>query len=218
MKDKEKMAGKCSTTSNESDTMHPAEADMVLGIDNTNEFGRFKDAKGLLDAYNSLQSEFTRRCQRVKELERELGKLNSLEKPEMNSNNFSSREEREGFILKFPETQAQIESLYEIAEKNGDKSHGRLERAYILKLQSEILNQKNYYTSHEYLNSALSQSDDFKDEVIRGYLDKIYGSNPKIPLISGDGKAYMSPPSNPKNLTEAGNLAKQIFDKYKENL
>lgn len=31
--------------------------------------GKFKDVKSLLDAYNSLQSEFTKRCQRLKELE-----------------------------------------------------------------------------------------------------------------------------------------------------
>lgn len=31
--------------------------------------GKFKDAKALLEAYNSLQSEFTKRCQRIKELE-----------------------------------------------------------------------------------------------------------------------------------------------------
>lgn len=32
-------------------------------------FGKFKDAKALLSAYNSLQAEFTKRCQRIKELE-----------------------------------------------------------------------------------------------------------------------------------------------------
>lgn len=31
--------------------------------------GKFKDAEALLNAYNSLQAEFTKRCQRVKELE-----------------------------------------------------------------------------------------------------------------------------------------------------
>ena len=31
--------------------------------------GKFKDVNALLNAYNSLQSEFTKRCQRVKELE-----------------------------------------------------------------------------------------------------------------------------------------------------
>ena len=35
------------------------------------DFGKFKTAKALLDAYNSLQAEFTRKCQRVSELEKD---------------------------------------------------------------------------------------------------------------------------------------------------
>ncbi len=33
--------------------------------------GKFKDVNALINAYNSLQSEFTKRCQRLKELEKE---------------------------------------------------------------------------------------------------------------------------------------------------
>ena len=35
-------------------------------------YGKFKDAMALLNAYNALESEFTKRCQRVKELENAL--------------------------------------------------------------------------------------------------------------------------------------------------
>ena len=33
--------------------------------------GKFKDAKTLLDAYNNLQAEFTRKCQKLSEFQRE---------------------------------------------------------------------------------------------------------------------------------------------------
>lgn len=33
--------------------------------------GKFKDADALLSAYNSLQAEFTRKCQRLAELEKQ---------------------------------------------------------------------------------------------------------------------------------------------------
>ena len=39
--------------------------------------GKFKDVNALLSAYNSLQSEFTKRCQKIKELE---GALSSIDK------------------------------------------------------------------------------------------------------------------------------------------
>ena len=39
--------------------------------------GKFKDVNALLSAYNSLQSEFTKRCQKIKELE---GALDMVDK------------------------------------------------------------------------------------------------------------------------------------------
>ena len=49
---------------------HATEVDNHLGEDiGESSFGKFKDASSLLKAYNSLQSEFTKRCQRIKELE-----------------------------------------------------------------------------------------------------------------------------------------------------
>lgn len=44
------------------------------GEDTGISLGKFKDVNALLNAYNSLQAEFTKRCQRLKELE---GKVNA---------------------------------------------------------------------------------------------------------------------------------------------
>lgn len=52
---------------------HTAAAEENKGEESGNvSLGKFKDVNALLSAYNSLQSEFTKRCQRVKELEAEL--------------------------------------------------------------------------------------------------------------------------------------------------
>lgn len=48
---------------------HSAEAQKATGSAESSPFGKFKSADALLQAYNSLQSEFTRRSQRLKELE-----------------------------------------------------------------------------------------------------------------------------------------------------
>ena len=47
----------------------PAEADRSTGGSESASYGKFKDADALLAAYNSLEAEFTKRCQRIKELE-----------------------------------------------------------------------------------------------------------------------------------------------------
>ena len=47
-----------------------AEAEKSKGEDKGEvSLGKFKDVGALLNAYNSLQSEFTKRCQKIKELE-----------------------------------------------------------------------------------------------------------------------------------------------------
>ena len=46
-----------------------AEAKKADGEEPSVSLGKFKDVNALLTAYNSLQAEFTKRCQRIKELE-----------------------------------------------------------------------------------------------------------------------------------------------------
>ena len=47
-----------------------AEAEVIKGEEKGEvSLGKFKDVGALLNAYNSLQSEFTKRCQKIKELE-----------------------------------------------------------------------------------------------------------------------------------------------------
>lgn len=56
------------TTTVETVTADPAQAEQ--GIDAATGLGKFKDVDALLEAYTSLEAEFTRRSQRLKELER----------------------------------------------------------------------------------------------------------------------------------------------------
>ena len=61
-------------------TSQAVETDEVKGEDGGISYGKFKSAEALLSAYNSLQAEFTKRCQRIKELEKDANKEDSLAK------------------------------------------------------------------------------------------------------------------------------------------
>lgn len=51
-------------------TAQPAAAEKIEGEKKSEvSLGKFKDVQSLLSAYNSLHAEFTKRCQRIKELE-----------------------------------------------------------------------------------------------------------------------------------------------------
>ena len=62
----------------EATTSHTAEAEKVTGEESSASYGKFKSAEALLSAYNSLQAEFTKRCQRIKELESVANKEKTL--------------------------------------------------------------------------------------------------------------------------------------------
>lgn len=61
---------------------HTATADMDKGEGQSEvSLGKFKDVGALLSAYNSLQSEFTKRCQKVKELQAKLDEKEKANAP-----------------------------------------------------------------------------------------------------------------------------------------
>ena len=80
-----------------------AEAKDVGGEEPSVSLGKFKDVNALLAAYNSLQAEFTKRCQRIKELEAKsaaVDKDTPTEKTEKSENQTQSitEEEKDNFI------------------------------------------------------------------------------------------------------------------------
>lgn len=72
---------------------HTAEAEQVVNGEKEEQvsLGKFKDVKSLIHAYNSLQAEFTKRCQRIKELE---GERNSVDKVTAPTESLSEEKER----------------------------------------------------------------------------------------------------------------------------
>lgn len=196
------------------ETVHTAGAEEVEGT--TEYYGKFKDAKSLLNAYNALQSEFTRRCQKVKELERE----NLLIKREQSDGKSFLDEhewEKKAFLEIFPGAEKEYSSLVETAF-NSDGSKGWLGRAYVKKLTDNYEDKIKYLSSIDYVKDAVNNNQELKNSIIKEYLTSVESSKPTIKLISGNGMATVSPPSKPKSLADAGDLARQIFEKSKENI
>ncbi len=197
-------------------TSHTAGAENVLGEKESAPYGKFSSAKDLLDAYNSLQSEFTRRCQKVKELERENDCLKQSEQPIKDSLKLSSQVGKPAFKDCYPEAQEIMKSLYDLAASSGDDAEGFLERAYVKYLKDKAQKQDEYYTSKEYIRSKVQGDLDMKNEIIREYLNGVSASKPKVSQYLGNGDGVISPPSKPRTLQDATKIALQIFEKAKE--
>ena len=185
------------------DNTTTSQTDAVSNNIGENEFGKFKDAKSLLSAYNSLQAEFTRRCQRVKELQREVDRLSKIN---VNDNAFKNLSNGEiGVNESVNNSLTDAEALI-MAKRNGNS-----------KIQAEQLNGGNNDLNFDNENSINNSSNltalpnDIKQKIIREYLNDIENLKPSVTLMSGNGNAIVVPPSKPKSVAEAGELARHIF-------
>ena len=215
----ENKAGEIGHITTESESVNTSQAvatENSVGEKESLTLGKFSSVEDLLNAYNSLQSEFTRRSQKIKELVRENESLKKSEKPLTASDNADGRKGKIAFTDTYPEAREILPSLYETAVNNKDEAEGFLERAYVKYLKDKINSQKDYYQSNEYILKTASENQAVKDGIIREYLGAVSGSKPKVGQYLGNGDGIVLPPSKPKTLQEASKIAMRIFEKSKE--
>ena len=168
-------------------TSHVAEAKNDLGDrENSINLGKFSSVKELLDAYNSLQSEFTRRSQKIKELVREID-LYKKEQSNHSYNNLSLGDNKSTSVdEKMP--------LQNTANCGGE---------------SQMLDGASVQSSNK--NKENLVQNDFTAG--RECCEKGSALTPRVKLLSGNGQASITPPLKPVSLADAGEIARQIFDK-----
>ena len=174
---------------------------------------KFKDEKSLQKAYQSLEAEFTKRCQRLKALEEENKMLKVSAETSVTPSaeqNGDDNDALKEFFIKYPEAADVIKeiSAYAVGEDFGKS--GFMERAYVNYLKDAYDKLKKDSATEEYLLSQI-EGTSIKDEIIREYLAGVKNSN-KAPVLLGEGgDIALSPLKKPRSLREAGLLAQQII-------
>lgn len=164
--------------------------------------GKFKDATSLLEAYNNLEAEFTRKSQILAEFQSKKQEnaifetYNSIDEF-LNSTTDSDKYKKE--ITEILSTDNELDSLpnkYQVALK-------------IIK-SAESKSAKNL-ESQEYLDKYILNNEGIKKQIISNYLSSINNISSLPKIISGNpNNVYFSPnPNKPKTLREAD----EIFSK-----
>lgn len=195
-------------------TAHAAAAENLDTGEGKQEFSfkKFKDVESLQKAYSSLESEFTKRSQRLKELEGErLELLSRLEQGNNNSGVEKNGLREEGdkeFYQKFPNAKTMLKDLtVENALSSSD-----LSEAYIRLLENALTKLNKSLSDENFLISQI-EGTTIKDRIIREYLSDIKNSNKVAKLITKEGEAILVPPKKPKSFEEAGMLSKGLFSR-----
>ncbi|MBR2974959.1 MAG: hypothetical protein IKC47_04360 [Clostridia bacterium] len=163
---------------------------------------KFNDYDKLLESYNNLEKEFTKKCQQLSQLKNTSG--TSLDEP-------PQAQTLQDFLATFPEAQAYKEQLSQaVNNPQYSQSTDAYTRCYF-----DMLRQN--YVSKE----ALAQDEDFlqqyvlsNNDVVSKLLQKVSPSVASTPtVISGNaGAMSVALPTRPKTIAEASKLAQQFFN------
>lgn len=164
-----------------------------------NSYGKFASLRDLIAGYNNLEREFTKRSQKLKELENAVA-----------GNVAGGRisEEAEGI----PPLPARLKAeLADRVSRNSDTgNNGDIKDILISLLLEHYKTPEQYASDENFLKTHVLGNEFVKNAVIRSYLDDI--SRARAPgIIGGGGQSAVSLPSRPKNLKEAADLAEKIF-------
>ena len=165
-------------------------------------FGKFKDAKTLLDAYNSLQAEFTRKCQKLAEFQKE----------NEESANFINYKTLDDFINDTTDSDKYKKEITEILVNDNEINNLPNKYQVAFKIVKETENKfANNLNDQEFLDKYILNNENIKTQIINSYLSSLNNISTTPKVITGNStNVYFSPNnSKPKTLKEAG----EIFSK-----
>lgn len=160
-------------------------------------YGKFHSAEELLKAYSALESEFTKRSQKLKELEaKQAGDQKASEVKK--------------FMERYPVAERFAEELTEEIAKGADASKG-LEGALLNVLSRNVKTADEMAKDEKVISKVLGDEEN-KEHVISGYLDRIR-ENSSFKSLPKGGAIPVAPCYRPKSIREAGEIAKKILER-----
>lgn len=173
----------------------PTESDK----ENKDSYGKFRSADELLRAYNSLEGEFTKRSQRLKEME-----------------SVKVSTDWEGKVAELIKTYPIAEKFSnEMAQEIRDNSELVKNESCLEKALLSVLS-KNYKTPEELASDTkvidkVLENEQNQEKIIADYLVKIKNKRSPITLPKG-GAIPLTPPQSVTTIKEAGEIARKIIE------
>lgn len=165
-------------------------------------FGKFRNAEELLKAYNSLEGEFTKRSQKLREYEQ---KDAPTPKTDWES-------KVGGLLQKYPFAQGYTEEITQVisCDKSLLDSEDCLENALISVLQSKVKGKEEMASDTEVVELVL-KSEGVRERVINDYLSSIR-TEPVPKSFPKAGGAIPAAPFRASTLSEAAKLAQKYLE------
>lgn len=193
--------------------------------------GKFKDATSLLNAYTNLQAEFTRKSQKLAELEKKIDadslsqkesalseRKETSENKDCNSIESSQnlRQDVLSFVLDNPEAKDYIEDIVE--ELENSKELKNISEG--LPIAFRLAKERHKYTPADLAKSAQLQEYILSDKeittkIIDEYIKSLAEKRTAPKIINGNGKAMVFSPNDnqPHTLADANKIFSKMLEK-----
>ncbi len=196
-----------------------------VGSQNETELGKFKNPQALLDAYNSLQSEFTKKCQLLSQLQKDKideEKIDNSqkidenieknqEKIENNDENEELSQENLNLFLEQNDEAKQYEEEIKKRFSTKKPSYSPYQVAWADVLLSHI--KEGDKTCDPIINQYVLSDEKVRNKVIEDYIISLNKkTTPPIVMSSNSGQRLSEiKPDSPTSLAEAKDIVGKMF-------
>lgn len=185
--------------------------------------GKFKDPANLLSAYNNLEKEFTKKCQKLAELSKTNEQL--LSKNQSDTTTILSQEENKttdwttyakDFVKENPEAKKYANEIFEIvkSDKNLASSPNCLEYALAICESNHKVDTESLLSDPQFLSEHVYSNNEIKEKIINEYLLSLKTGTQMPKFISGTTQHVNVTISEkkPKTIKDASNILRKLLN------
>ena len=157
--------------------------------------GKFKDVNALLEAYNNLEKEFTKKCQRLSALEKDKVKEGETLKKQVD-------DKLSLFLSSNGEASAYKEEL--LAKVNENDSLKRMDDPFGYVWAEMVFDKiKNQKLTDESVKNYILSNENIKNAVIENYINQLAENKSPVIISSKGNRVATVATQNPSNLNDA---------------
>ena len=177
-----------------------------VGSQETDNLGKFKSVQALMDAYDNLQAEFTKKCQLLSQIQKD--KIEPIYDSIEEINKETIEDQLEQFLQENGEAKAYAE---EIKEKfSAEEKTSPLEVAWAKVLLNHIKEQDK--VNDPIINQYVLSDENVKNKILENYINDLSNNRPPLVMSSQTGERLSGlKPDSPKTLAEAKKLVDKMF-------
>ena len=167
-------------------------------------YGKFKDAQTLLEAYNSLQAEFTRKSQKLAEIQKQMEE-NAV---------FSKSDSLENILTNTTDLEKYKKEVTEILDNDIELSNLPNKNFVAVKIIKEAERKTaDTLNNQDFIDKYIQNNNAIKDKIISEYLSTLNETQAPPKVISGNSSnIYFSPSLDmPKTLKDASEILTKML-------